>query len=234
MSDAPNNPPTPSPGSDPAGSPAASGDAPAAPVRPDGLPDRFWNAEKGVLTDELVKDASTRHAAEAARAKEIPAGAEHYKVQLGPEFVVPPGMTFKIDEKDPLLDFARGLAAEQKWTQKDFDGVVGKYAAVKLAESQAAAAQAKDEDAKIEADLQTLGATREVRIKAVEDFLSAHTGDAEIAKLFARDLGTSKVINALEKMIQKFAGGGPAVPGNGRESSAPAQTLEERWYGKAA
>jgi hypothetical protein len=107
---------TPSTPASPAGSPAAQpapGGSVEAPKRPDGLPEKFWNPEKGVLTDELVKDVATRHAAEAARAKETPAGAEHYKAELPPDFVIPAGIAFKVDENDPQLAFGRELAASQ-------------------------------------------------------------------------------------------------------------------------
>jgi len=238
MTEAPNNPTTPAPASQAGGSPPAQPAGSGAPVRPEGLPEKFWNAEKGVLHDEIVKDVTTRATAEAERAKAVPESADKYKIQLPATFQVPQGLTFNIDEADPMFGFARKFAATQKLTQSELDGIVGEYAALQLQQHQAATTRAAEQDRLIAADLEKLGPTKDVRIKAVEDALSVHFGNDDaakkVAKIIAHDIGSSEVITAFEKLITKLASGGPAVSGSGREQVAQPQTMEDRWYGKAA
>jgi hypothetical protein len=81
---------------------------------------------------------ATRHSTEAGRAKTIPAGADHYKVELPADFKVPDGLTFKLDDKDPMVAFGREFAASQKLTQTEFASLIGKYAAVQMQQAQAA------------------------------------------------------------------------------------------------
>lgn len=201
--------------------PAAPGSAPAALQRPEGLPDKFWNAEKGVLVDDIVKDVTTRHTAEAERAKTVPAGAGHYKIDLPADFKIPDGLAFKFDEKDPMVAFGREFAVAHKLTQDEFSSLIGKYAAVQLQASQAAQARTSEEDKAIAADLDKLGPTKEVRIKAVEDFIAAHGGEtgAKIAKVIARDIGSSELIETFERVIASVTRGGASVSQAGREGA---------------
>jgi hypothetical protein len=206
----------------------SSAAADGAPTRPDGLPDKFWNPEKGVLVEDLVKDVATRHTSEAERAKSIPAGADHYKVELPADFRVPDGLAFKFDDKDPMVAFGRQFAASQKLTQTEFASLIGQYAAVQLQQAQAAQTRTAAEETAITADLEKLGPTKDVRIKAVEDFFSAHGGSsgAKIGKIIAREIGTSELIETVERVIASVTRGGASVSQAGREGAPEAKPPE--------
>lgn len=119
-------PATTAPASDPATGTGGATSA-TAPVRPEGLPDEFWDATTGLKAGDLVskfREVSTKLAEVEAAAGEIPKEAAGYAIAAPEDVQVPEGFTIQIDEKHPFLAEAREYALAQKWTQAQWKGVL--------------------------------------------------------------------------------------------------------------
>lgn len=174
-------PPSPSPSPAPAAPAAASPPTPTspagteppkseAPVRPEGLPDSYWDAEKNAVKIEALiprfNELSTRDAAEAVRKNSLPPSADAYKIELPKDFQMPQGVKFEFDPAAPELAQARAMAHAKGWTQQDFSDALGVFAAAKVGE------QAQIDTARA-AEVAKLGATGPTRVDAVTQWMDA-------------------------------------------------------------
>lgn len=185
-----------------------------APVRPEGLPDSYWDAEKNaVKTDDLVKrfnELSTKDAADAVRKNSLPASADAYKVELPKEFVMPSGVEFKFDEKAPELAQARAMAHAKGWTQQDFSEALGIFAAAKIGE------EAQINTARA-AEVTKLGATGPARVDAVTQWM-----DAQGLGVLKSTMVTAAQVQAWEAHITRLTSQGTA-PFSQQHRTAPEQ-----------
>jgi hypothetical protein len=115
------------------------------PARPDDVPEKFWDSEKGAVRTDLVLksygdlekkltggkglDALTEEiktGLEAERLKSRPEKPDGYKLQV-PEGAVPEGVQFDFDDKHPLVGWWRERAHAMGLSQADFDAGVAQY-----------------------------------------------------------------------------------------------------------
>jgi hypothetical protein len=174
--------------------------ASSAPVRPEGLPDSFWDTEKNtVKIDDLTKrfnELSTKDAADAVRKNSLPPSADAYKIELPADFQMPTGVEFKFDDKAPELVQARALAHAKGWTQQDFSEALGIFAAAKISE------QATINTARA-AEVTKLGATGPGRVDAVTQWM-----DAQGLGVLKSTMVTAAQVQAWEAHITKLTSQG--------------------------
>jgi hypothetical protein len=166
-------PPTPPPSSSapPPAAPAAPTAAsapPAPPPRPEGVPEAFWDKDKGELRasdwarsyEELRSFKAEREALKA----QVPAQPDLYKPDLPEGFTFPQGM--ELDTGSPVYKAARDYAHSEGWTQKQFTGALGIYLKDRAAEFTRYQEFLKAED-------EALGENREARKVARDKFIEA-------------------------------------------------------------
>jgi hypothetical protein len=215
----------------PAGTTPPAGDAPAALVRPEGLPDQFWDATAGVKTDDLVKSYATESADAAKyreRAAAVPAKVEDYKIEikLPDDVKVPEGLKFD-PSKDPRLPVLLKTAHELGLSNADVNKLVTLDAQFALQNHAAEAARVAEETKK-------LGEKAADRIAAATNWTKAlaEKGDFsadEVGEIRAM-ASTAAGVTALEKLMAKVNGG---IPGHvpTPPTKPTEQPLTDRWYG---
>ncbi|HMI40756.1 MAG TPA: hypothetical protein VK485_05955 [Sphingomicrobium sp.] len=96
----------------------------SAPTKPDGLPDTFWDKDKGSIKGE---DLKKHFDAEAARG-DTPAEAKDYKTTLPEGFKAPEGAElpagYEFNEADPFLQAFRKIAKDTGMSQKQFSAAL--------------------------------------------------------------------------------------------------------------
>jgi hypothetical protein len=111
--------------------------ASAAVSRPDWVPEKFWNAEKGeadvqnlaksygelesrigLKDEDLRKTLSDEVRAELF--KERPVNPEDYKLEFPADFVLPDGLQAVFDPADPLMAWYRKTAFDKGFSQAEF------------------------------------------------------------------------------------------------------------------
>lgn len=218
--------PTPAPTTTPSPSPVPAATAPtvasAPPKRPDGVPESFWDNDKGELkVSDWASSYEELRQVKAdldARKAQIPAQADLYKPELPKDLKIPAGMEVKTD--DPLYLAVRQMAHEEGWTQGQFTRAIGEYAKIEAAKHEAmqAAVKARDE---------SLGANGPQRVDALKGRFKAVFGE-QVGEQFAQTLFTRDIISGFEKMfealsrqgVQKFSGLG-REPVEGRSDGLP-------------
>ncbi|MCG5241392.1 hypothetical protein ACIU1J_27630 [Azospirillum doebereinerae] len=176
----------------------------AAPARPDWLPEDQWDAAAGKPkfdVADLVKAKTTLD----ERAGQVPADAAGYKVEL------PEGVSYKVNEADPLLGEFRAWAHKEGLTQAQFTGVLGLRAKM-----EADMVEAGKEAAK--AELGKLGDKAPVRIDTVTQFLSAKLPAAQFEAIRGA-VQTAAGVEAIETIMQMV--GGPQLPGTAPPATKP-------------
>lgn len=195
------------------------------PVRPDYIPESFWDAEKGFKADDLNALVALK-AEQDSRSASVPATKEEYKVALPAEFKIE-GLEIKdgespIDENDPRVGFARDFAHSQGFTQPQFEGLIALGVQMDMAE------QASLNEA-LNAQVEALGGKAKERVKAVTDWIGAKLG-GEAAASLAPMLMTAKQVQAFERIMQLNRGAVPGNPGAGRDTGK--QEMSEEEYAK--
>ena len=216
----------------------APGDAP--PVRPDYVPEKFWDGEKGEVrteaalkaygdlekklsggkgVDALTAEITTKVKADfdAERAKARPPKAEDYKLEI-PDGTIPEGVEFRFDETHPLVGWWRNACFEQGLGQDKFaEGVKlfvdGELA--KLATSSAA----------LEAEFKKLGDNGKARI----DFIAGRIGEiagSSATEVLAPFLTTAAAVEAMEKLLE--ATGGPKFSAIHKAENSDAAVTPEK------
>jgi hypothetical protein len=208
--------------------PSPAPDAPAptvasAPkVRPEGLPESFWDKDKGeIKLQDFAKSYEELRQAKAeidARKAQVPAQPDLYKPELPKDLKIPAGMEVKTD--DPLYIAVRQMAHEEGWTQGQFSRAIGEYAKIEVAKHEALQAAVKQRD-------EALGANGPQRVDALNKRFVAAFGD-DVGKQFSQTLFTPGIISGFEKVfealsrqgVQKFSGLG-REPVEGRTDGRP-------------
>ncbi len=221
----PNPDPTPDPVPDPAAKPAAESDpSPSKPVRPEGLADDYWDAEKGVVLDKLLADHKTLAEAKAEadkRAAEVPEDITAYKAELPEDFKLPEGMKFEpLPEGDPVLTAAREYAKSAGLTPKEFKGLVA-------LQMQSAMAEEKALQEASAAERKKLGDKGQARIDAVTTFLQTRLGN-DHANALVPMIFTAKQLEAYEGLIEVAKGGAPKF-NQRRDGEGEPEMSDEEW-----
>lgn len=190
------------------------------PVRPDYIPEAFWDAEAGFKTDDFNALLAFKAEFDANRAQ-VPAKPEDYKVALPREFQLPEGLVVPegeslIDENDPRIAAARDYAHERGMSQSDFEEMVALGVRMDLNErdrlQEAVAAQK-----------QLLGTNADARIGAVKTWIAAKLG-GELGESLTAMMFTARQIQAFEALMRLNRGAVPGNPGVGRDGNgAPGQ-----------
>lgn len=174
--------------------PAASAPAPK-PSRPEGVPESFWDKDKGELkTSEWASSYEELRQVKAeldARKAQIPAQPDLYKPELPKDMKVPEGMS--INAEDPLYIAVRQMAHEEGWTQGQFTRAIGEYAKIEGAKHEALQDAIKQRD-------ESLGANGPQRVDALNRQFVAAFGD-DIGKQFSQTLFTPGIIKGFERMF---------------------------------
>jgi hypothetical protein len=216
---------------DAGGSPPPSNEV----VRPEGLPDQFWDAEKNAPKyEDLIKshgELSTFKSEADAKLASVPAKPDEYKVpeQIADEEVaklIPKGKEITIDPKDPMLAAFREFAHAQKMTNEQFGEAVKLYIKQQIIEEKAFA------DAR-EAEIKKLGNNGPQRQKAVNDFLLAHAGQKDAETLLS-SVFSAEQFEAMERLIARFSKQDNVLPLHAKRDDPtppPVKSVEQRWYG---
>lgn len=201
---------------------AAEGAAGAAGVRPDGIPDEFWDDTSGLKVGDLAaayRDLTTK---EAERTADVPGEAEAYDLALPEGFEVPAGYEIEIKADDPLWSGFQTLGKKFGLGKAAFSEFVGEFAKYQLAAQQA------DVESYVAAKT-ALGANADTRIKAASDWLGANLPKTE-AEALGGSLISAEGVKALERIIG-LKSGPRAAEGAGSTAAQQPESRADRWYG---
>lgn len=188
------------------------------PVRPEYIPESFWDADKGFKADDLNALVAFK-AEHDANLAQVPEKADGYVVALPKDFQLPEGYELPegqespIDENDPRIGAAREYAHANHFSQAQFEGLVALGAQMDIAEATALKEAAGKQRA-------ALGDKADQRINAVTTWLGAKLG-GEFAQALAPMMFTAKQIQAFEAIMRLNRSGVPGNPGAGRDGGKP-------------
>lgn len=222
--------PAPSPGTaEPAAAPSPTG-GDGGLVRPEGMPDEFWDDQTGVKSaDLLVAYQELKAQTEAAKA-DLPAEPTGYELKLSDAVKVPEGFKVEIDAQDPFFaDVTKelhGLGVGQAGVQK----LVDAYAKAQIAEQEQAVAAYSAEKGK-------LGERADARIQAIQQWVTANLPKEQAAAVIGSIYNAAQV-QAFERIIKLRSDASPAPGGQQTPSSLEglrgAELLEAIRANKAA
>jgi len=190
---------------------AAAGEASTPPVRPEGLPDEFWDDATGVKAGDVWSALRDLKAAQAEREADLPKEGESYDLALPADLALPDGITVEIDKDDPLWADFQKIAREAGLPKGKFGEFVGAFAKYQIAAEQA----------KIDgyvAEMTKLGANAPARRDAAASYLKANLPSAQFEAL-AGALISADGIAAIET-ITKLKSGPVAATGVGASAGA--------------
>lgn len=185
----------------PAPAPAAE-PAAAAPTRPEGLADEFWDDASGVKVDAVLGRLNELTAAEQARSAEVPDSAEDYVFELPAELAQQAekaGLEFKAD--DPRVKAVAGVL-HKLGAKKDAAGEL--LTAYAQAEIEVASQMANTIGEEVRASFARLGEKAEARMNAVHAAVKQHAG--QHAEALLQELTTGDAYVALEAILAKATG----------------------------
>lgn len=165
----------------------------AKPVKPEGLADDFWDAERGVKVDAVLGklgELTAAQQAEADRRAALPKSAADYKVELPADFKMPDG--WQIDTADKSWSAFADFAHKRGMSQDDFAQGAKLITEMRLNEAAARVTAASAEFAK-------LGDNGKVRVTAVHTFLDS-AFSPEQSKAIKASLINSDAVAGWEKM----------------------------------
>lgn len=236
---APSPNPTPAQATAPVATPGASAAPPAAQpsdpqpkaeiTRPEGIPDEYWDAEKGVKHADMLARLNELSAFKAERdsmTAQVPENADGYEPVLPKDFAlpesikVPEGFEIKIDADDPRVQMAREFAHSMGMNQEGFS----KLLAMGVNADAAAEMQFQERIAK---EAEALGSRSKERINAVTDWLHAKLGD-ELGKSLSDVLVKADQVKAFEALMGIARKDPPGVPGGGRDTK-PIELSDEEY-----
>lgn len=187
--------------------------AQAAPARPDGLPDAYWDDATGIKPEAYSRLAELE-AAELARAEGLPADPTGYKLEPAEAVLDLNGQPITFDAADPLAQAMTGVFHKHGIGQAAVSDVLKAFAEVEIA-------GAKAQSDAIAAEIAKLGAEHPRRVAAVSNALTAAAG-ADKARLLLDKLSDAASFEALEALVNKATA--PAV--SGAPATAPNADLE--------
>lgn len=182
------------------------------PQKPDWVEDSFWDKDKGEVRTEALAKALTdtkkklgmkaedltktiKAELDQARLANRPESPDKYELKV-PEGLLPAGVDWEFNDKDPLVAFARNLAHESGMGQDGFEKLVGAYIESEIA---------KLPD--VEGETKRLGEKGKERIERVDQWLQANVSKGAYAALH-KFMTKAEGIIAMEEMMQKA--GAPA------------------------
>lgn len=227
-------PAAPAAASAPLTQPPANNEQPAvaAPIRPDFLPETFWDSEKGAAkVDALapvfaeLNELKAGAAIEASRKATLPSDAAGYKIELPADFKAPEGVTFEFNADDPLLARARDIAHAKGIDQETFSQMLGLYAGAQI-QDQSTISAAKN------AEIAKLGVNGPARMDAVTNWLTAVGGNEAATLVKVMDYApVADTVIAFENLMRKFSSQG-AGSFSQAHRDAPNSKLTEDEYSK--
>lgn len=167
-------------------------------VRPEGLPDEFWDDATGLKAGDLAVAYRDMKAANEARLADVPAADASYDLALPADFVVPEGFAVEIAKDDPLWADFQSIARDAGLPKGEFGKFIGAFAKYQIAAQQA------DVDTFV-AEKTKLGANADTRIKAAETYLGANL-KADEAQALGGALTSEAGVRALERLIALKSG----------------------------
>lgn len=185
-------PVTPAPAAAPAASIIPAPEA-AAPVKPEGLPDEFWDADANAVKPEAWTKFAELQAQAAERA--VP---ETYELATDEPVLDHAGQPVTFDADDPLAQGFLAVAKEQGLSQTAVSAILKTFAAAEVD----AAKQASEA---IAGEIVKLGPEHGKRTAAVHSFVAAAAG-AEKAEALRLSIGSAAAFEALEAIIAKAQG----------------------------
>lgn len=199
----------------------AQADAAPRPEKPEGVPDAFWDAEKGVDFAKWSQEHAELVAEKAARdsaAASVVESPDKYEISLPADVPLPEGFEFDISDSHPMVGPLREFAFANKLTQEQVNGLVKLDLQRQLGEIEQMREAASAEKAK-------LGSKATERIDAVTRWAQATLG-AEHANALLPMMYSARQVEAFEKLITAAGGKLPSYGSGGREAaSTPAQDL---------
>jgi hypothetical protein len=209
-------PPAPASAAPAPAAPAAASPTADKPARPDWVGEQFWDADKGEIKGPDLKTAfdelTAFKAGEESKRAAAPEKPEGYELKLPEGLDFGEGVTFQLDEADPMFAFGRSVAHELGLDQPGFEKLVGSYAKMQVE-------QAKADGEVFKAQLEQLGPKGAERQKAVETWISAKLGP-DAATLFGGITKFKAGVETLEKVMRLASGGGaPGFTQTGREGA---------------
>lgn len=176
--------------------------AQAAPARPEGLPDAYWDDEAGIKPEAYSRLAELE-AAEAARREGFPEDATGYKLEPTEAVLDLNGQPVTFDASDPLAQGMTAVFHKHGVPQAAVSDVLKTFAELEIAGAKANAEA-------IQAEIAKLGAEHPARVSAVSNKLTAVAG-ADKARALLDKLSDAASFEALEALVN--AAKGPAVAG---------------------
>lgn len=190
--------------------------------RPEGLPEHFWDADKGApKLDDLIsshRDLEGWKASVESLAAQVPEKADGYSIELpegidlGKDANGNP-IKWQPDENDPLLGPAREWALENRIPQAAFTKLLSVYA-----QGQAAAIKADQET--LAKEREAMGAKADERVEAATKVLEAILPKGEAAELKAI-MQFADGLSAVERLISMASGPGAGRSGGESGVSKP-------------
>lgn len=181
--------------------PAAVVPAAVAPVKPEGLPDSYWDATAGVKPEAYTRLVELE-TAEAARVADVPADGK-YTLTVPDDLKDLEGEPITIKADDPLAKGLLEAAAKHKLPAS----VVNELTALYVQGELEAARAMQTEQA---AELAKLGTGAKARIDAYSTALKAHAGPKAQALIDA--IGSAEAVEAVEALLAKMAGAQVLTP----------------------
>lgn len=177
---------------------AAAGTDASAPVRPEGLPDEFWDDATGVKAGDVWSALRDLRAEQEARAADLPKAGESYDLALPADIELPEGVEVVIDKDDPLWADFQKIAREAGVPKGKFTEFVGAFAKYQ------AAAQAADVET-YTAEMAKLGANAPARRDAATNWLKANLSTPQFEALGGA-LISAAGIQAIETLTRLKSG----------------------------
>jgi hypothetical protein len=187
---------------------------PAAPDAPAGATDTVKLGDREYSRVEL-DGLEARAALEASRKLTKPAEPNGYKADFPPDFKLPEGLEFKINERDPLLAQYRTLAHELDFDQATFSRGLGVVGMVRAQEAIALREA-------YSAEVKKLGAAAPQRVDACAQFLMAYGGPKAktLANMF-KMAPVADTVEAIEHLMQRVSSQGVSPFNNAHRADEP-------------
>lgn len=173
----------------------------AAPQRPEGLPDAFWDEATGIKPEAYARLAELETLA-AERAAALPATAAEYKLAPTEPVLGPDGQAVVADPEDPIIKAALPVLHKHGVPQ----GAISEILAEVLKSQVAEATQVNaDMTAHVAAEQTKLGAEHKARTAALHSQVIAAIG-AEPAEAIRLQMRSADAVIALETLVSKLQG----------------------------
>lgn len=156
-------------------------------ARPDNVPEKFWDAEKGELrTDSVLKSYSELE----GRFGAFTGAPEEYAVGISDELKE---QGVSIDTDDPMVEQAIEFAKNSNMSQEGFNNMLELYAMNQLA-------MAKAEQEAMEADIASLGDNADRRLNNLNQWAAKNLSE-DLVEGFKDMAVSSQAVKAMEQIV---------------------------------